>query len=422
MNTESKILTDVPGPAPTDDRAGGLRVLVVTVSAGGIGGMQQHTHDLVRGLVASGHDVEVVCPAAAGLTDDLHGATWTLLETCGRADPRWGEKLDAAYDAAVARGPFDVVHSESTSAASLVRRRIEPPVVVMYHGNVLGLSKAHVRRTLARPTSAPKELAQLVRLLWRYVRHRNPFAFRGCEVMVVSHQQVRGTAYSGLIRPENVHVVPNGVDVSVFRPVDRAAARRELELEADVVLCAVGRLNHEKGFDVALQAFARITADHPGARLLIVGDGEERVALERLAQRLGLDERAIFAGAQPQPRVSTFLGASDVFVFPTRRDEAGPLVLPQAMACGTAVVASRIGGIGEVVEPPDEPPAGLLVRPGDIHGLELALRRLLDDPALRTSLGTRARARATENYSLEVMVARTVAVYRTAIARAGRPS
>jgi len=92
------------------------------------------------------------------------------------------------------------------------------------------------------------------------------------------------------------------------------------------------------------------------------------------------------------------------------------------MACGTAVVASRIGGIGEVVEPPDEPPAGLLVRPGDVRGLELALRRLLDDPELRTSLGSRARARAVEDYSLEVMVARTVAVYRTAIARAGRRS
>jgi phosphatidylinositol alpha-1,6-mannosyltransferase len=394
-----------------------LRVLVVTVTAGGFGGMQRHTHLLVRGLVEAGHDVEVVCPSAPGLAADLYGAHWTHLKTSGRDDPEWSSKIIAAYAEGEARAPFDVVHSESTSAAPLVRRGIEAPVAVMYHGNYLGLAKAHLKRAAARPRSAAREGSGLTRLTWRYLRDRNAWAFRRCEVMVVSHQQVRDTARSGLVPPERIHVVPNGVDVSVFRPRDRSRARRELGVEEGVVLVSVGRLNHEKGFDVALNALARLAPDYPQVRLLVVGDGEERLALENLALHLGLDGRTQFVGAQPQERVAEYLVASDVFVFPTRRDEAGPLVVPQAMACGLPVVASKIGGVTEVLEPPDGPRSGLLAAPGSVIELEAALRRLLDDPTLRSSLGAAARERAIEEYSLETMITRTVDVYRTAIAR-----
>ncbi len=398
-----------------------LRVLVVTVIAGGIGGMQQHTHDLVRGLVAAGHDVEVVCPAADELDPGIYGARWNLLDTTGRSDPAWSAKICAAYDELHARAPFDVVHSESTSAAPLVRRGVETQVVVMYHGNFLGLARAHLQRAVGSLRSAPKEGWQLSRLTLQYLRHRNAWAFRRCESMVVSRQQLRDTAWSSLTPPRQIHVVPNGVDVSIFKPGDRAAARRALGVPEGMILAAVGRLNREKGFDVAIETVARLAPAYPDLRLLIVGDGEEREALGRLAERLGVAHRTEFVGFQTQERVAEFLVASDVFVFPTRRDEAGPLVLPQAMAAGLPVVASRIGGITEVVEPSTGPLAGLLVRPGSATELEVALRRLIDDPGLRDSLGVAARERVVAEYSLETMVARTVAVYRQAIAR-GRAS
>jgi glycosyltransferase involved in cell wall biosynthesis len=404
-----------------DEHAGlpSLRILVVTVAAGGIGGMQRHTHDLVRGLVAAGHDVEVVCPAAPTLAPDLYGARWTLLRTRGRSDPAWGAKLLEAYAAAAARAPFDVVHSESTSAAPLARHGIDAPITIMYHGNFVSLSRAYAARALHRPSTAPKEAAELVKLAWRFFRDRNAWAFRHCETMVVSRQQVRDTALSSLIRNGRVHVVPNGVDIASFRPRDRARARSELGLREGRLLVAVGRLNREKGFDVALEAFARIAPDYPETRLVIVGDGEERTALETLAQRLGVAPHVAFVGPQPQEKVAAYLAAADVFVFPTRREEAGPLVLPQAMAAGLPVVASRIGGIPEVLEPQNGTPAGVLVRPGSTAELEAALRRLLDDPELRLSLGRAARRRAESEYSLETMVQRTVAVYRAAIARVG---
>lgn len=395
-----------------------LRVLVVTVVAGGIGGMQRHTHDLVRGLVAAGHDVEVVCPSADGLERDLYGARWALLDTTGRSDPQWPAKLVDAYLDGQQRAPFDVVHSESTSALPLVRRGIETPIAVKYHGNYLGLAKAHLKRAARKPQIALGEGAALVWLTRLHLRQGNAWAFRRCESMVVSRQQVRDTARSHLIPRELLHVVPNGVDVSLFRPGDRMAARRRLGLADGFILATVGRLNREKGFDVALEAVARAAGDHPEARLLVVGEGEEGPSLERQAHRLGIADRTDFVGAQPQERVAEYLVASNAFLFPTRRDEAGPLVLPQAMACGLPVVASRIGGITEVLEPSEGPRPGVLVRPGSVPDLEAAVRRLLCDDALRSSLGAAARERTVGEYGLETMVERTVAVYRAAVARA----
>lgn len=404
--------------APTDSGAARLRICVVTVAAGGIGGMQRHTHDLVRGLIAVGHDVEVICPAARGLTNEMYGARWELLDSPGRRDPSWSRLVVDAFRLGESRGSFDVVHSESTTAVPLVLAGVETPVVVKYHGNYVGLAKAHLKRAASRPRSTPRELWSLAHLSRRHFRRGNVWALRDCESIVVSRQQLEDTRRSHLIRRTLMHVVPNGVDTSLFQPGDQSAAREALDLPGGFLFVAVGRLNVEKGFDVAVEALGRI-AEHPEAKLVIVGDGDQRPLLDGLTRALGLDERVVFAGSQPQELVASFLVAGDVFLFPTRRDEAGPLVLPQALACGLPVVASRIGGITEVIEPSGGQPVGVLVSPDDVVELESAMRELLADADVRETLSRRARARAVEEYGLEAMVERTVAVYRIAISRAG---
>jgi glycosyltransferase involved in cell wall biosynthesis len=398
--------------------SGSLRVLVVTVAAGGIGGMQRHTHDLVRGLTAHGHDVEVICPRAADLETDLYGARWTLLEARGRDKARWVPAVRSAFEMARRRGRFDVIHSESTSALPLVDLDVARPIVVKYHGNYVDLAGAHIRRGLARPRTAHREAVGLLSLTQLHFRHGNAWRLRDCTSMLVSRQQVRGTVLSHFLRRDRVHVVPNGVDVRLFKPRDRALVRAALSLEADVVsLAAVGRLNSEKGFDVALEAFERIARVHPEARLLIIGDGEERARLESLARELEVEHATHFIGSRSRDELAQYLAGADVFLFPTRRNEAGPLVLLEAMACGLPTVASRIGGITEVIEPEGDDKVGILVRPGVADDVETAIRRLLRDGALRASLGAAARQRAVSEYSLDAMIARTVAVYRVAIAR-----
>ncbi len=381
--------------------------------------MQRHTHDLVRGLVEAGHDVEVVCPRAEGLEPHLYGARWTLLETVGRS-PEWPSLVIAAYETAMGRIAPDVIHSESTSALPLAHARVTPPIAVKYHGNYLGLVKAHVRRAVSRPASTLREARGLAWVTRLHFGGGNAWAFRQCASMVPSRQQLRDTARSHLIPKRLLHVVPNAVDVALFAPADREATRRALGLGEGPMLSTVGRLNYEKGFDVALEALARIATDYPDARLLVVGKGEEREELESLARRLGVSERADFVGRQPPEMVAKYLAASDAFLFPTRRDEAFGIVTAEAMSCGVPVVASRIGAVSEILGSLNGEPVGILVRPGSVDELESAVRRLLRDPALRVSLGAAARARAVGEYSLETMIDRTVAVYREAIASHAR--
>ncbi len=230
-----------------------------------------------------------------------------------------------------------------------------------------------------------------------------------------SQQQLTDTRRSHRLEERRLHVVPNGIDTEVFRPVDRDEARRELGLPHGPLLVSVGRLIREKGVHHAVDAVARLRAVSCNSSLVVVGDGAEREALARQARDMHVEDKVIFVGAQPPETVARYLGAADIFVFPTERDEAAPLVLPQAMACGLPVVASRIGGIEEVLDRPGPP--GILLPPGDCAALTETLGRLIADPEERVRLGACALELARTEYSIDVMVERTLAVYEVALSR-----
>jgi glycosyltransferase involved in cell wall biosynthesis len=405
-----------------------VRVCIVTVAsyAHGIGGMQAHALDLGRGLVRAGHEVEVVAPRhAEGLTETEHeGIRWHFVDALSRRpgrpmrSPDWLRLSADEFGRLHTARPFDVVHSESTSGLGLLRRGVQRrvPFAVKFHGNYVGLAQAAVRRAAAAE-GMHSRVQEAKLLAWISAQHFVPvdgvYRFRACEAMVPAAQQLRDTRLSYLLRRSRLHVVPNGVDVEVFRPRPAEEMRRELGLPDGPLLVAVGRLNREKGFDFALRALAQL--EDRSAQLVVVGSGEERESLERLAQELGVVERVVFAGRQEPDRVPAYLAAADIFVFPTQREEAAPLVLPQAMACGLPVVATSIGGITEVVNRPGE--NGVLVPPRDVEGLVRALSDLVADPGRRQRMGAAARERILAEYTIERMTARTLAVYEIAVAR-----
>jgi glycosyltransferase involved in cell wall biosynthesis len=334
-------------------------------------------------------------------------------------DQRWRTKSRDLFLQLHVEHQFEVVHGEGSSALELLRSNVHErvPVVTLFHGNFLGLARAGLRRAASSrtPRAALSELSGLVWLCGQHFPHGNWYRFRACEAMVVSHQQRLDTSRSHLLARDRVHVVPNGIDTGVFQPVDRAETRRELGLPRGPLLVSVGRLSREKGVHHAIDALARLRSRGCHASLVIVGDGAERHRLERLARDLSVQDRTFFVGAQPIPAVARYLGAADIFVFPTERDEAAPLVLPQAMACGLPVVASRIGGIEEVIERPEPP--GILVPPGNCKALTETLERLIADAGERARLGASALRLARAEYSIEVMVECTLAVYRMACGR-----
>ncbi|MBV8915011.1 MAG: glycosyltransferase, partial [Acetobacteraceae bacterium] len=145
-------------------------------------------------------------------------------------------------------------------------------------------------------------------------------------------------------RPEFVTVLRNGVDLSLFRPMDRVGVRRDLGFEGPTLL-SVGHLIPRKRHHLAIESLTRL----PGWQLVIVGEGPERPNLEQQTERLGLGGRVRFAGAVPHTDLTRFYSAADVLILASSR-EGWANVLLESMACGTPVVASNIPGNPEVVQ------------------------------------------------------------------------
>ena len=208
-----------------------------------------------------------------------------------------------------------------------------------------------------------------------------------------------------------IRMVHHGIaDLAARLPAGaREATRRSLGLAADEpALLMAARIVPAKGHDTALRALARLT-DQPWT-LLMAGDhhGDLGPQTQALAQELGLAGRVRFLGLRED--VPALMAASDVLLAPSRR-EALSLTLLEASACALPIVATRVGGIGEVVE---EGASGFLVAPDDPPALAAALAPLLADAALRARCGARARQRFEAGFLEDAMFDKTVAVYQEA--------
>ncbi|HQD16141.1 MAG TPA: glycosyltransferase, partial [Ottowia sp.] len=187
--------------------------------------------------------------------------------------------------------------------------------------------------------------------------------------------------------PARLHVLRNGVDLERFQPQPAAQAREALGIRGAPVLLTVGNLHEHKGQHLAIDALALLRARFPGACLLVVGTGPDDKALRAQAERAALGEDAVrFVGAVPNAQLARWYSAADVLLLCSSR-EGWPNVLLEAMACGTPVVASAVGGVGEIVS---SPVAGRMVVERSAPAFASAVADLLARPVDRG--GVRAHA------------------------------
>jgi glycosyltransferase involved in cell wall biosynthesis len=213
-----------------------------------------------------------------------------------------------------------------------------------------------------------------------------------------------------------VAVIPQmGVDPARFRPdpAARFALQRRFGATPDEVFVGYGgRLVPEKGVDVLI----RTVPAAPLVRLLILGDGGERIALERLAERLGVEERVTFVGQVSSLEMPRWLAGLDLLVLPTVGRsgwiEQFGRILVEAMSCGVAVIGTRSGEIPGVLGD-----AGVLVPPGDVRALTDAIVMLVEGRDLRAVLGERGRARVLGRYTNDRIASDTAAFYRSIVHR-----
>jgi len=193
------------------------------------------------------------------------------------------------------------------------------------------------------------------------------------------------------VSPEKVSVIPPGVDLDFFHPEDKEKARRELDLEDyRRVLLFAGRLQPFKGLDLLLHAMTNLP-NHGFTRLLVVGGnagkGDERVKMNSLVKKLGISEMVDFVGAVEHENMPKFYNAADVCVIPSYHESFG-MVAVEALACGTPVVASRVGGLATIVKDGE---TGYLFDERSPETLAIYLCLLMCENEIRNSMAGAAR-------------------------------
>jgi glycosyltransferase involved in cell wall biosynthesis len=317
--------------------------------------------------------------------------------------------LLAAPLRALRLGRFDLVHAVMVSggafaAAAYLKVRRRPCLLTLQDGD----SEEYVRRYLG-------PLFRAYAPLHRRFDHVHAIS---------SYLAQRAVRYG--VPPGAITVVPNGCDPHLFDapPADRDQdrLRRSLGLEGARVVVSVSRLVLKNGIDRLLQAFPAVLREVPQAALVLVGGGEDRPALERLAAELRLSSRVRFVGAVPPRDVAHYLRLGEVFARPSLSEGLGTAFL-EAMACGLPVVGTPTGGIPDFLV---DGRTGLFCDPDRPDTIADALLRLLRDGGLARALGEGGRALVADRYRWETVAERIAALYhrllRDAVTgRAGRP-
>jgi glycosyltransferase involved in cell wall biosynthesis len=191
-----------------------------------------------------------------------------------------------------------------------------------------------------------------------------------------------------------IRTIANGIDVQTF---ERARPSQVLNFDGSKVVGLVARLDLQKGFEYLLRAASELRSAFPGLKVVIVGEGPDRNDIEGMVHRLGLQSNVILAGQRSD--MPGIYAAMDVFVLPSL-NEGLPMTILEAMAASRPVIATRVGAIPKVIQDGE---TGLLVDPGDIHGLRDALARLLTDSDFCCRLGAAGHDWVNHNYTSEAM-------------------
>lgn len=414
------------GPLPSPRRICMIAYHTCPLAAPGgkeTGGMNVYVRELMRQLGRRGLVVDCFTRSQSSLVPhipdtDLGPNVRVIHVTAGDEAPlskadAWSAVPDfvAGVRAFIASqgARYDLYHSHywmSGWAARELARRRPAPIVHMFH--TLGAMK-----DLAQGDGATAEIGP------RRGVEAEIMAFADAIVAATPIDRQHMVDLYGA-EPGKIEVIPPGVDLRLFRPMDPRAARAHLGLDADHrMILFVGRPDPVKGLDTLVRAMALIIAAEPelarNSCLCIIGgdktdDPAEMTAemqrIHRLREELGIADFVTLLGPQTQDDLPYFYNAAQVVVVPSRYESFGMVAL-EAMACGAPVIASNVGGLATLVQ---DGRTGFLVPDGDPAALAARLRPIIDDPALRQALGLHGVAVA-EGYSWASIAGRVEQVY-----------
>jgi D-inositol-3-phosphate glycosyltransferase len=377
------------------------------------GGQNVHVAELAAGLVRLGHEVAVYTRRdAADLPERVTtGAGYRVVHlAAGPAEavpkdglwthmPAFARELKRNLDL----DPPDVVHAHfwmSGWAAAEVTRPRNLPLLITFHA--LGTVK---QRYQGLADTSPHERIRVEAAIGRGSGH----------IIATCRDEVAELGLMG-IGPDQISIVPCGVDVEHFTPAAEKSDRDfPFPRRADFRLVSIGRLVPRKGVGTVIEAMSRL----PDAELIIAGgDGpsdvasqSERARLGKLAELEGVSERIHFIGQVPRAQMPALLRSADVVVCAPWYEPFGIVPL-EAMACGVPVVGSAVGGLLDSVA---DGRTGVLIPPHQPIAIARAVRSLLDDPSQRAKFGRAGRVRALTHYTWDRIALATAEIYAQVI-------
>ncbi len=372
-----------------------------------VGGISRHCYELSRALVRKGVEVVVVTlefPEARSY-EKVDGVevyrvkveignpnflVWILIfnhfmeKLSG--DLHWSKKFDLIH-----------VHDWLTTIAGIsLKHSIRLNMVLTIHSTEIGRSGG-----LFDPDSFTKDSIEW----WG--------TYEAAQVIAVSSALRREIIEHFKVPEDKITAIPNGVDTSRLEiEVDINEVERKYGISSnDKIVLSVGRLTSQKGFQYLIRAFPLILSKHPSARLVIVGDGWMRGELERIAIETGVRNRVVFTGFIPDKDLVALLKRADVIVVPSVYEPFGITAL-EGMSLGKPIVASRIGGLAEIIQ---HEVNGVHVFPGDPSSIAWGVNRVLEDPDFARRIGENARKIVKTKYEWNIIAEKTIEVYRKAL-------
>lgn len=402
---------------------------IVTYWHGVKGGMEIHGKILCEGLVKRGHEVTIISTRHPNgkECEEVNGIKIYYLAETGFSTywKKWGKESLKKFDQLNRTKSFDIVLSQSFNGYYFAKnkKKYRIPLVSFLHGAGPYMTIAKIKIALNwQSISIIEVLKTLINFIVHYFVLHLP-AVLGSDLIICVSDHVKESLRKWYpVRKKTIYTIMNGIDTIKFSPNEQERNRLRKCLgvgEGELLLMTSGTISEEKGHHLAVESL-NILSKENNLKLMVVGDGDYRNAVSGLIDKFGLKNRVILTGYVPHESISNYYNAADIYLIPTLRAEGLPFALIEAMSIGLPIIASKAGGIPNVMKDGKD---GLLINPGDTNDMVSKILLLLRNKSLGKELGVKARQKVLNELNSENMVNRTLKVIEsTLFAVKNRPS
>jgi 1,2-diacylglycerol 3-alpha-glucosyltransferase len=353
-----------------------------------------------KGLLENGHEVSVIAPEYADYEDEEpYVFRVPAIDFSQRVDMTLALPWRGSLQRTISGIKPQIIHSQHPlvmgNLGAAFARQLKVPLVFTFHTLYEEYAQKYIK---FMPELAGMVMDEVVE---RYLQH--------CTHIIAPAASIRNLIYRKYDIDVPVTVIPSPVDLAKFEQLEPDKIRAKLGLAGCEILLYVGRLSEEKNLTFLINTFALLAKKRSNSRLVLVGKGVDELDLRRTVEKLDLKQQVIFTGPVPYDEIPHYTAAADLFVFPSKTDTQG-LVLVEAMAAGTPVVAVEADSSREVLSHG----GGILV-PGEVDSFASTIEQLLDNRERLHDLSREA-LQIAQRYDIQTAVDRLVNAYKAALA------